>query len=87
MTQPFKMKVCIARGWEAPISVQIGGKGEKAYCTTEGVEKMARNWWDEGGGAAPKLISVNTTEGDVGENKGLVERGQGSNEEACQCRH
>ena len=73
ITWPFKMKVCIARDWEAPISIQIGGKGEKAYCTMERAEKMARDWWDEGGRAAPKLVSVNTAEGDIGENKELVE--------------
>jgi len=43
MTQPPKMKVCITRGREVHISVQIEDSGEGAYCTTmEGMEKTGR---------------------------------------------
>ena len=74
MTQPFKMKVCIARGWEVCISVQIEDPREEAYCSTmEGAEKMIRDWWDEVTGVARKLVSVNTNKGGHGENKGLAE--------------
>ena len=74
MTRPFKTKVCIARGWEVRISVRIEDPREGAYCsTTEGAEKMIRDWRDEATGAARKLVSVNTEEGGSGENKGLAE--------------
>ena len=74
MTWPFKMKVCIARGWEVHISVRIEDPREGAYCsTTEGAEKMIRDWRDKATGAARKLVSVNTDEGSSGENQGLAE--------------